>query len=154
MELDIFFQLILATLLGALIGLEREIKKKEAGLKTYSLVALGTCFLVIITFIAFEKLSGKLGVILDPSRIIQGIVTGIGFLGGGIIIYRQFHIEGLTTAAGLWVVTAIAIAVGLKLYFLAILVTFLTILILSLFSIFEQKILRRKVDQSSQERKK
>lgn len=154
MELDIFFQLILATLLGALIGLEREIKKKEAGLKTYSLVALGTCFLVIITFIAFEKLSGKLGVILDPSRIIQGIVTGIGFLGGGIIIYRQFHIEGLTTAAGLWVVTAIAIAVGLKLYFLAILVTFLTILILSFFSIFEQKILRRKVDQSSQERKK
>lgn len=115
-----FFQLFLATFLGALVGFEREYKKKEAGLRTFALVALGTCFFTV-TSIYFSS-SSKLGssIQIDPTRVIQAVAVGIGFLGSGLIIRRKAQIEGLTTAAALWAVAAIGVGIGLGLYALSI----------------------------------
>ncbi|MBZ9572422.1 MgtC/SapB family protein [Patescibacteria group bacterium] len=139
-QIRIIFQLILAALLGGLVGLEREYKKKEAGLRTYALVSLGAALFTIISFEALNLFAGKPGINFDPSRVIGQVVLGVGFLGAGLIIYRQLHIEGLTTAAGLWITAAIGVAVGTRLYFPAIFATFLTILILAGLRIVEKKI--------------
>lgn len=139
MELEIFCQLFLSVFLAGLIGLEREIKKKWAGLQTYSLVSLGSCLFAIMTSTLTELFRGEFGIALDPSRVVLAIATGIGFLGAGVIFRQQTHIEGLTTAAGLWVTAAIGLACGLKLYFLAVFSTFLTILIFAGFGLLEEK---------------
>lgn len=145
MEVQIIFQLILATFLGALIGLERETKRKGAGFRTHSLVALGSCLFALISFELFNSSAFKSGVNFDPSRIIQAIAIGIGFIGGGVIFHQASgEISGLTTAAGLWVASAIGIAVGIKLYSLAIFSTFLAILILAGFGVLEEKVLKTK----------
>ena len=143
MGIEIICQLFLATVLGALIGLEREIKRKEAGLQTYSLVALGTCLFTIIFFELFNSFFGKTGISFDPSRIIMAIAIGIGFIGAGVIFRQSSGIVGLTTAPGLWVTAAIGIAIGAGLYFLAIFTTFLTFLILAGFGLLEEKILKK-----------
>jgi len=143
MGIEIICQLFLATVLGALIGLEREIKRKEAGLQTYSLVALGTCLFTIIFFELFNSFFGKTGISFDPSRIIMAIAIGIGFIGAGVIFRQPSGIVGLTTAAGLWATAAIGIAVGAKLYFLAIFTTFLALLILAGFGLLEEKLLKK-----------
>ncbi len=139
MEIEIICQLLLATFLGALIGLEREYKGKEAGLQTYSLVALGSCLFTIISFELFNSFFIKTGISFDPSRIIQAIAIGIGFIGAGVIFRQSSGILGLTTAAGLWTTAAIGIAVGTKFYFLATLVTLLSLLILAGFGLLEEK---------------
>ena len=141
---EIVIQLFLAIILGGLVGLERESLKKEAGLRTFCLVCLGATLFTTIAFEASDFLIGKPGVVFDPSRIIGQIVLGVGFLGAGLIIFRQARVEGLTTAAALWVVAAIGAAIGTKFYFLAILVTFLTILILTGFRLLEEKFLKTK----------
>ncbi|OIO47249.1 MAG: hypothetical protein AUJ31_00135 [Parcubacteria group bacterium CG1_02_39_15] len=142
MEIDIVCQLLLATSLGALIGLEREYKGKGAGLQTYSLVALGACLFTIISFELFDFFSVKSGVTFDPSRVIQAIAVGIGFIGAGVIFRQAGGILGLTTAAGLWVAAAIGIAAGAKFYLLAIFATLLTIIILSGLGLLEEKFFR------------
>ena len=138
-QIQIIFQLLLAAFLGALVGLEREYKKKEAGLRTYSLVSLGAALFTIIAIQSSLALLGKPGVSLDPSRIIGQIVVGIGFIGAGLIIYRQFHIEGLTTAAGLWITAGIGIAVAFQFYWIAVFTTSLAIIILAGLQRLEEK---------------
>lgn len=145
MDIQIIWQLFLATFLGALIGLEREYKGKKAGLQTYSLVALGTCLFTIISFALFDSFLVKTGVSFDPSRVIQAIAIGIGFIGAGVIFRQQDSgIVGLTTAAGLWTTAAIGIAAGAGLYFLAIFSTLLVILILAGFGLLEEKTFKEK----------
>lgn len=139
-QIQIIFQLILAVLLGGVVGLEREYKRKEAGLRTYILVSLGSALFTIVAFEVFQSFLGKSGANLDPLRVVQAVAMGIGFIGAGLIIFREKHVEGLTTAAGLWVVAAIGIAVGAKLYFPAIFVTFLAIGILAGLRLLEEKI--------------
>jgi len=139
MEIEDIFQLFLATLLGSLIGLEREVKRKEAGLQTYSLVAVGACLFTIISFQLFNYFYVKTGINFDPTRVIQAIAVGIGFIGAGVIFRQPTGIFGLTTAAGLWVSAAIGVAVGVKLYFLATFGAFLTLLILAGFGLLEKK---------------
>ena len=141
--IQLIFQLVLAVVLGAVIGLERERKGKEAGFRTYSLVTLGSCLFTIVSFELFGLVSGQAGISFDPSRVIQAIAIGIGFIGGGVIIYKQFHLEGLTTAAGLWCASAIGIAVGAKLYFLALTTVVLAAIILAVFGIVERKIFKK-----------
>ena len=143
-EIQIFFQAILAAFLGGLIGMEREYRRKEAGLRTYSLVCLGSAFFTLIAFELYSSFGGKPGVSMDFIRIIQAIAIGIGFIGGGSIIFRRTHVEGLTTAAGLWMVAAIGIAVGAQLYFPAIFVAFLTVGILAGVRLIEEKIFKTK----------
>lgn len=138
---QIFFQTVLAVVLGAIIGTEREIKKKWAGIQTYSLVSLGSCIFTLISIELFNSSAGVSGVNFDPSRIVQAVAVGIGFLGAGVIFQRTSRVEGLTTAAGLWTVSAVGIAVGAQLYFLAVFATLLVFLILFCLGFLEKKYL-------------
>ena len=137
MELQVVFQLLLATFLGALIGLEREIKQKQAGLQTYSLVSLGSCLFTLVALHFFQSFGGSE---IDVVRVIQAIAIGVGFIGAGTIFKSQKGVEGLTTAAGLWGVAAIGVSVGAGLYFLAIFATFLAVGILAGLGKLEEKI--------------
>lgn len=142
MALETIFQFLLAVFLGALIGLERETKRKEAGLQTYSLVALGSCLLTVIALLLAED-----GVIPEPSSIFLAIGLGMGFIGAGVIFHREGKTEGLTTAAGLWVTAALGLAVGTKLYFLAVFTTFLVLLIFVGLGFLEKKIFKQKYEE-------
>ncbi|MCD6500579.1 MgtC/SapB family protein [bacterium] len=147
-QLQPFLQLLLAALLGSLIGLEREYKRKEAGLKTFSLVSLGTCFFAAVAvYLSSHPFSAAGFVQIDPGRVIQAVAIGIGFIGSGLIIHQKGQIEGLTTAAALWAAAAIGIGVGIGLYFLAILGTFLTIGILAGFRLIEKKFFHKLPDE-------
>ena len=131
-------QLFLSVFLGAIIGVEREFKRKGAGLQTHSLVALGSCFFTMISFKMVEIFSKTSGVAFDPIRVIQAVAIGIGFIGAGVIFRQPSGIVGLTTSAGLWIAAAIGIAVGVKMYYLALLATFLSLLVLVGFGFLEQ----------------
>ncbi len=144
MEIETVCQLILAIVLGALIGLEREYKGKGAGLQTYSLVALGTCLFTIISFELFDFFAVKSGISFDPSRIIQAVAVGIGFIGAGVIFRQSSGVVGLTTAAGLWTTAAIGVAVGVRFYFLAVVTTLAVILILAGLGLLEEKMFKEK----------
>lgn len=141
-------QLLLAVVLGACIGLEREIAKKSAGIRTYSLVSLGAALFIIIPQLAFDKLTL---ISYDPSRILSQIIVGIGFLGAGVIIFQKSHISGITTAASLWVVAAIGACVGYGLYDIAIVTSLLVIIILTLFWKLENKLLHKEFIQDNNE---
>ena len=123
-DLEIFLRLIIAAIAGGLIGFERKTVHKPAGLRTHMLVCLGAALFTIVSITSFVD--------IDPARMIAGIVTGIGFLGAGTIFRAENHVKGLTTAASLWSVAAIGIAVGVGEYFLAAITTILVILILQL----------------------
>jgi putative Mg2+ transporter-C (MgtC) family protein len=137
MENEVFFQLILAVVLGSLIGLERELKKKGAGIQTYSLVSLGSC---LFSLIAFSLGNLK---IIDPSPILISIAVGMGFIGAGAIFRGETQVFGLTTAAGLWTVAAIGLAVGAKFYSLAIFSTVLVLIIFYFFGLLEEKFFKK-----------
>lgn len=123
----VLVRMFAAVLLGAVVGIERERAGKPAGLRTHMLVSLGTAVVVIACSDAGMSLDGL-------SRVIQGIVTGIGFIGAGTILKlnEQREIQGLTTAAGLWMTAAIGVAVGLGILGVALIGTLVTVLILVL----------------------
>ncbi|MCX7990505.1 MAG: MgtC/SapB family protein [Proteobacteria bacterium] len=123
MFLDELFKLILSATLGGLIGLERQIQGQKAGFRTQLILCLGSA-LYTITSIKFYEYYGK---VTDPSRISAQIVVGIGFLGAGAIIKYRNYVRGLTTAATIWVVSAIGVAVGLGEYFIATITTFIAL---------------------------
>ena len=125
--LQIFWQLFLAVLLGSFIGVEREIAGKTAGIRTHALVALGAALFSIISKYAFREFWGVPG--FDPSRIASQVVVGVGFIGAGLIVFKESKVRGLTTAAGLWVAAAIGMSVGYRLFSIAIFTTILTIAI-------------------------
>ena len=110
MTWDFFFRLLVAGVLGALVGIDREYRAKEAGFRTHFLVALGSALFMIVSKYGFEDILGKEGVGLDPSRIASQVVTGIGFLGAGTIIIQKLFVRGLTTAAGIWTTAAVGLA--------------------------------------------
>ena len=110
-NIEMIAQLLLAVVLGILVGTEREMVHKPAGLRTHALVSLGACLFTIISIDYFD---------VDPARIAAGIVTGIGFIGAGSIIAEKGHVHGVTTAASLWCVAAIGLAVGVGAYVLAV----------------------------------
>lgn len=137
-ELNVAVRLFLAAFLGGLIGLERESLNKAAGLRTHTLVSLGSCLIMLTSVEIFESVGhGTLG---DPARIAAQVVSGIGFLGAGTIMRSGFEIKGLTTAASLWVVASIGLAVGIGSYFAAIVCTTIVFLILVYMPRIESKI--------------
>ncbi len=147
-ELEIFIQILLAAFFGGIIGLEREIGKKGAGLKTYTLVCLGSAVFSIVAIYGVRAMSlESTNISFDPSRIVQAVATGIGFIGAGSIIFRGDRIEGLTTAAGLWVVAAVGVAVSFKLYYLAFFTSLLSVFIFLILRIVEQKYIRHNVSK-------
>jgi putative Mg2+ transporter-C (MgtC) family protein len=128
---EILIRLTLASLFGALIGLERERKHWSAGLRTHMMVCVGSCLIMIVSAFGFSDILGKEHVVLDPSRIAAQVVSGIGFIGAGTILFlKQGTIRGLTTAAGLWTVAAIGLATGSGLYFAAGATTTIALIIL------------------------
>lgn len=115
---DFFIRLALASLFGAMIGLERELRAKEAGTRTHFLVALGSALFTILSQYGFDAALREYSSMasFDPSRIAAQVVTGIGFIGAGTIIFQKHVVRGLTTAAGLWVTSAIGMTAGAGLY--------------------------------------
>jgi len=122
-----FLQLVLSFFLGAIIGAEREYIGKAAGMRTFSLVAMGSTLFTILSREGFLIENAK----TDPSRIAAAIVMGLGFLLAGLIIFKGEKVEGLTTAAALWSTAAIGMAVGCQFYLLAFLTTIFIFLILN-----------------------
>jgi putative Mg2+ transporter-C (MgtC) family protein len=126
----VLLRLALAGAFGAAIGAEREIRERDAGLRTHALVALGAALFTIVSAYAWGdfNFSQRDGVTFDPTRIAAQIVTGIGFLGAGAIIRQGLSVRGLTTAASLWVVAAIGMAAGAGYYSAALIATILVLL--------------------------
>lgn len=116
-------RIFVAGLLGGVIGFEREIRAKEAGVRTHFIVALGSALFMIISQYAF---SGR----FDAARVAAQVVSGIGFIGAGVIIFQKNVVRGITTAAGLWVAAAIGLACGAAMYPVAIAATLMTVLVL------------------------
>jgi putative Mg2+ transporter-C (MgtC) family protein len=135
--LIITLRILIAAFLGAIIGIERELNRKEAGLRTHILVCIGSTLIMLTSVYIFDIYKGIANV--DPSRIASNVVTGIGFIGAGAIIRYGTSVRGLTTAATLWLVSAIGLAVGCGFYVAAVSATFISVLILLLVGKFERR---------------
>jgi len=142
---ELLLRLALAAVLGGLIGVERELREREAGLRTHLLVALGSALFTIVGAYGFHAFleSGQSVVRADPTRIAAQIVTGIGFLGAGAIIRQGLSVRGLTTAATLWVVAAVGLAAGAGYYSAAAITTAVVLVALWPLRILAYRILRR-----------
>ena len=127
----IIFRLILAAVLGALLGTEREINNRPAGLRTHALVSLGSALIMLVSIDGFSKLQlASIYQSSDPARLAAQVISGIGFLGAGTIIHNQRSIAGLTTAACLWVSAGIGLAVGVGYYTGAVVASLLSLIVL------------------------
>ena len=133
---EIVFKLALACILGAMIGLERESLNRPAGLRTYTLVCVGSALAMIVSIDIYMQYYQTVNA--DPGRIAAQVISGIGFLGAGTIMREGASVRGLTTAAGLWVVACIGLAVGAGLYIPAVVTTILILFVLIYFIQFEQ----------------
>jgi putative Mg2+ transporter-C (MgtC) family protein len=132
-----FIYLLIALLLGSVLGLERTLAGKTAGVRTYGLVSMGSClFILIARFVVptVESFS------YDPLRMAAAVIMGIGFLCGGVIVFKDSTLQGLTTAAGLWVAAGIGMAVGYGLIELSLFATLATLLVFTVFWFIEHKI--------------
>ena len=141
---DITLRLLVAAALGMLVGFEREVRRKPAGIRTHMLVATGASAFIIITM---EMIAGPLqnidGAKADPTRIIQGIIGGIGFLGAGAIIQGGREVTGLTTGASIWVAGAIGIAAGIGFFDIAVLLAIIVVVIVLVIGQVEHKIMAK-----------
>ena len=135
-----FSELALALLLSALIGLEREMRQKSAGLRTYTLVGVASALIILISKYGFTNILAEGRVVLDPSRMAAQIVSGIGFIGGGVIFVRKDLVRGLTTATTIWVTSAVGMACGAGLPLLAIAVTCANFLVIFGFPLLERQL--------------
>lgn len=113
MEFRILLDLLLSVALGFVIGMERKLRSKEAGIRTHTIVCFGAALMMVVSMYAF-------GDEADSARVAAQIVSGVGFLGAGMIVYRQHEVRGLTTAAGVWATAGIGMACGGRLYIVAI----------------------------------
>lgn len=144
---EILIRLLLASILGGLIGLEREKKHWAAGLRTHMMVCVGACLIMIVSTYGFADILGIKNVALDPSRIAAQVVSGIGFIGAGTIFFqKEGVIKGLTTASGLWTVAGIGLATGSGLYFAAASTCVIALIILWGLKPLERKFLKRYKD--------
>jgi putative Mg2+ transporter-C (MgtC) family protein len=136
-EWELVARLLLAAVLGSFIGIERERLAWAAGLRTHMLVSVGACLIMIVSAYGFNSVLNS-HVVLDPSRVAAQVVSGIGFLGAGTILLRGEIVRGLTTAASLWAVAAIGLAVGSGLYLEATAATVIMLAILTAVKPFEE----------------
>ena len=127
---EYILSIFIAAMLGGIIGFEREYRSKEAGFRTHFLVGLGSGLFMILSLHGFDDFVGIQGIQRDPSRIEAQVVSGMGFIGAGTIIFQKNVVKGLTTAAGLWVTSAIGMTAGAGMYALASVSTLLVILCL------------------------
>lgn len=137
----VFFRLILAAVLSGIVGFEREFHGRAAGFRTHILLCIGSTLIMLTSMHIFDIYYPRISP--DPARIAAGVITGIGFLGAGTILHFKSSIRGLTTAASLWVVSGIGLAVGSGFYYGAILTTLLTMVALMIFSKLEHSMIRK-----------
>ncbi|RQQ35770.1 MgtC/SapB family protein [Burkholderia stagnalis] len=130
-HLELMGRLLLAALLGSVVGIERERLNWAAGLRTHMLVCVGASLVMLVSIFGFEDVVGRNGVVVDPSRVAAQVVSGIGFLGAGSILLRGEVVRGLTTAASLWAVAGIGLAAGGGMYMAAIGATAIVLVILA-----------------------
>ena len=128
-QLEFLLQLVVAGICGAVIGYERKSRLKEAGVRTHMIVAIGAALIMIVSKYGFSDVLALHGYELDPARIAAQIVSGIGFLGAGMIFVRKQSVRGLTTAAGIWTTAGVGMAVGAGLYWIGIAATGLVLLV-------------------------
>jgi putative Mg2+ transporter-C (MgtC) family protein len=139
-----FVPLLVSLLLGTLIGLERQVGHKPAGLRTHVLVCLGSTAFVIMQEYAMSLYGG----VADPTRLVHGVVTGVGFLGAGTILRtKEGWVHGLTTAASIWTVAAVGVAAGLRAYPFAVMLTLLVLLVLRVYWWIEEKLTPRNPEE-------
>ncbi len=132
-------RLLLALAVGAAIGLERERRGRPAGLRTFILVALGSCLYMLVgIYVAGTNDRG------DPGRVAAQVVTGIGFLGGGLLVRTGDTVRGLTTSAGIWAVAALGLAAGAGMYFITVVGTVLVLVVLAILRELEAKYFKTK----------
>lgn len=127
---DFVWRLVLAAIFGTIIGLDREYREKEAGFRTHFLVSLGSALMMIVSQYGFSEILTHDGVSLDPSRIAAQVVSGIGFIGAGTIIFNHQIVRGLTTAASLWATAGIGLTAGAGMSWLALAATILALVAL------------------------
>jgi putative Mg2+ transporter-C (MgtC) family protein len=137
----ILFRLVLAAVLSGVIGFEREFHGRAAGFRTHILLCVGSTLVMLTSMHIFDLYYGKVPV--DPARIAAGVITGIGFLGAGTIMHSRSSVRGLTTAASLWVVAGLGLAVGSGLYFGSAVTAVITIITLMFFSRLEHVMIRK-----------
>jgi putative Mg2+ transporter-C (MgtC) family protein len=139
MTQEFILRIFVAAILGGAVGLEREYRDKAAGFRTHFLVALGSALFMIISAYGFEGALVSAEHRLDVSRVAAQVVSGIGFIGAGMIIFQKNTVRGLTTAAGVWVTAAIGLACGAGMYVLALAATLLVLIGLEAFNFFLHK---------------
>src|SRR3984957_15142608 len=135
-------ELALPLVLSALIGLEREMRQKSAGLRTHTLVGVGAALFMLISKYGFNDVLAPGRIVLDPSRVAAQIVTGVGFLGAGLIFVRRDSVRGLTTAAAIWVTAAVGSAAGAGLPLLAVFATGIYFLVAVVFPVVTRRLPR------------
>lgn len=137
-------RLFLAAFFGALVGLERERKDWTAGMRTHMMVCVGSALIMLVSSFGFADVLGRENIVLDPSRVAAQVISGIGFIGAGTILFlKQGTIRGLTTASGLWTVAAIGLATGGGMYFAAAATTVLALIILWALQPLEKRFAQR-----------
>lgn len=139
-DMEMIGRLLLTLFLSGLIGLERQVHRRTAGLRTHILVALGSCLIMLTSMYVFDIYKDRVS--LDPARIAAGVITGIGFLGAGTIIRDPEGVRGLTTAASLWVVAGIGLAVGTGFNKIAVIATVLVLIVLHFLRYAENKLFK------------
>ena len=146
---ELLIRLVVGTALGGVIGYERDVHGRPAGFRTHLIVALASTLFTLVSthFVYFQHYGRDDLVAVDPSRIAASVVTGIGFLGGGAILRTGLNVQGLTTAAALWLVAALGMAAGAGMYVMSVVATFVGVVALSVLRRFEHKDdqLRRRV---------
>ncbi|MDR9857108.1 MgtC/SapB family protein [Paenibacillus sp. VCA1] len=141
-NVHILLRLLLSVLLGGLVGLERERSNHAAGLRTHILVCMGSTLIIMLSIYGFSEFVHEVNIRIDPARLASAVITGVGFLGAGTILFTGKSITGLTTAASIWVVAAVGLAVGAGFYFASVAATFLILLTLVVFNKLEQRYIR------------
>ena len=154
-SLDMLLRMAVAAVCAGAIGWERESRKKPAGLRTHMLVAIGAAGFTVVTLDLSVAMSQMANVQIDPTRVIAGIVGGIGFLGAGAIIESRGSVHGITTAAGLWVVGAVGVAAGMREFAAAAIIVGLCLGVLYPLGMLEAKTLGKKyLDQDQADAKR
>lgn len=138
-------RLLLSVVLSSAIGFERQIHRRTAGLRTHILVSMGSCLIMLTSLYVFDIYKNQ--AVVDPTRIAAGVITGIGFLGAGTIIREEAGVKGLTTAACLWVVAGIGLAVGCGFYIAGVVTAVLTVMVLFFLRRLEQVALGQKTEE-------
>ena len=153
-SLAIFYKLGMAVICGALIGTERVISHKDAGMRTYALVAMGAALFVIVSDTLVHLYMSQGTPVGDPLQIPSMIISGIGFIGAGMIIFRESNVTGLTTAAGFWVAAGIGMACGYGLYIPAAMATLITLFVFIVLWHVEQQIKKISWDEEEPPKKR